>query len=150
MTEATKKTRRPSLNRKPKEERKLIDNRSGSGATKSSIARQIMIQYNGTKTYKEFVDEIQAQTGLSRMICARYLKSNAARLPDFKTVDGNMFTTKHDKVALARQIMEANSGKVTHDQLVKLLMTATGMTKAICIRYIRANAKKVPDFTLVE
>lgn len=81
MTEVTNKR---------KKLHKLIDNRKDVGATKSSIARQIMVQHNGQKTYKEFVDEIEAQTKLSRMICARYLKKFATRLPDFKTSDGKI------------------------------------------------------------
>lgn len=70
-------------------ERKFIAARKGE-ESKSEQARQLMIELNGTKTYKEFVDAIQTKTQLSRMISARYLKVNAKRIADFKTADGKI------------------------------------------------------------
>ncbi len=70
-------------------ERKFISARKGE-ESKSEQARQLMIELNGQKTYKEMVDAIQAKTQLSRMISARYLKVNAKRIEDFKTADGKI------------------------------------------------------------
>lgn len=70
-------------------ERKFIAARKGE-VSKSEQARQLMIELNGQKTYKEMVDAIQAKTQLSRMISARYLKVNAKRIDDFKTADGKI------------------------------------------------------------
>lgn len=70
-------------------ERKFIAARKGE-ESKSEQARQLMIELNGTKTYKEFVDAIQGKTQLSRLIAARYLKVNAKRIDGFKTADGKI------------------------------------------------------------
>ena len=70
-------------------QRKMIDARKGE-KSKSSIARDLMIAHNGNLTYKQFVDVIQSKTQLSRLICARYLKVNAKRIPDFRTEDGKI------------------------------------------------------------
>lgn len=70
-------------------ERKFISTRKGE-ESKSEQARQLMIELNGQKTYKEMVDAIQAKTQLSRMISARYLKVNAKRIDGFVTADGKI------------------------------------------------------------
>ena len=70
-------------------QRKLVSARKGVEC-KSEQARAIMTEFNGQKTYKEFVDAIQEKTKLSRMICARYLKVNAKKLAGFATKDGKI------------------------------------------------------------
>lgn len=70
-------------------QRKLIAARKGV-ESKSEQARQIMREYSGQKTYKEFVDAIQEKTKLSRMIAARYLKVNATKIDGFVTKDGKI------------------------------------------------------------
>lgn len=72
-----------------KKQRKLITERKGI-ESKSEQARAIMREFNGQKTYKEFVDAIQEKTKLSRMIAARYLKVNSTKIEGFVTKDGKI------------------------------------------------------------
>lgn len=67
--------------------RKMIGARKGV-KTKTEIAREIMTQVSGQKTYKEVVELVRNETKLSRELAARYVKTNAKRVANFSTTDG--------------------------------------------------------------